>query len=61
MRVIGIDPGLATTGYGIVDKRGSGLTSVAAGAVRTDARTAAAESQFATDSCASAAWNGSVV
>jgi crossover junction endodeoxyribonuclease RuvC len=43
MRVIGIDPGVATTGYGIVDKRGSGLTAVAAGAVRTHAGTPAAE------------------
>ena len=43
MRVIGIDPGVATTGYGIVDKRGSGLTAVAAGAVRTYAGTPAAE------------------
>ena len=43
MRVIGIDPGVATTGYGIVDKRGSGLTAVAAGAVRTQAGTPAAE------------------
>ncbi|MDQ3661905.1 MAG: crossover junction endodeoxyribonuclease RuvC [Actinomycetota bacterium] len=43
MRVIGIDPGVATTGYGIVDKRGSGLSLVDTGTVRTQAGTPAAE------------------
>ena len=35
MRVIGIDPGLTTTGYGIVERHGKGLRPVAYGALRT--------------------------
>lgn len=35
MRVIGIDPGLATTGYGVVERRGGGLSPVALGVLRT--------------------------
>lgn len=34
-RVLGVDPGLAVTGYGIVDERGSGGTLVHSGALRT--------------------------
>jgi len=37
MRVLGLDPGTATTGYGIVDGRGSRLTHIAHGAIRTPA------------------------
>ncbi len=37
-RVLGIDPGLAIMGYGIVDERGSGGTLVASGVVRTSAK-----------------------
>jgi crossover junction endodeoxyribonuclease RuvC len=36
MKVMGIDPGVATTGYGVVERTGSRLRSVAAGVVRTD-------------------------
>ncbi len=40
MRVIGIDPGIADTGYGIVDSDGRGrLTHVASGSIRTTSRT----------------------
>ena len=35
MRILGIDPGLATLGYGFVDAAGSRLTLVKAGAVIT--------------------------
>ncbi len=35
MRVLGIDPGLATMGYGIVSEAGSRLTLIKAGAVIT--------------------------
>ena len=35
MRVIGIDPGIATTGYGVVERRGSRLEAVALGVLRT--------------------------
>ncbi|MEX2446730.1 MAG: crossover junction endodeoxyribonuclease RuvC [Dehalococcoidia bacterium] len=43
LRVLGIDPGLAVTGYGVVDERGSGGTLVASGAVRTSAKAPRAE------------------
>jgi crossover junction endodeoxyribonuclease RuvC len=39
MRVLGIDPGLATTGYGVVDGEGDRLEAVAYGVVRTPAHT----------------------
>ncbi len=39
MRVLGIDPGLAITGYGLVDGEGDRLESVAYGVVRTPAHT----------------------
>jgi crossover junction endodeoxyribonuclease RuvC len=37
MFVLGIDPGLAATGYGIVDNSGADPTAVAAGVIRTAA------------------------
>ena len=36
MLIIGLDPGLGTTGWGLVSKLGSRLTHVANGQVRTD-------------------------
>lgn len=42
-RVLGIDPGLAVTGYGIVDERANGGTLVASGVVRTQAKLPRAE------------------
>ncbi len=35
MFVLGIDPGLSTLGYGIIESRGHNIRAVAAGAVRT--------------------------
>ena len=35
MRVLGIDPGFATTGYGVVERVAGSLRSVAVGAIRT--------------------------
>ncbi len=35
MRVLGIDPGLATTGYGVVERDGGRLRCVTVGAIRT--------------------------
>jgi len=35
VRILGIDPGLRVTGYGVIDKDGSRLTYVASGVVRT--------------------------
>jgi crossover junction endodeoxyribonuclease RuvC len=43
MRVLGLDPGLATTGYGLVEGIGQRLEALAYGVVRTPARTPAAE------------------
>src|ERR1700747_238383 len=40
MIVIGIDPGTASTGYGVVESAGSGLRSVSAGVIETRAGTA---------------------
>jgi len=38
MRVLGIDPGTATTGYGVVEETEEGLRALAYGAVTTPAR-----------------------
>ena len=35
MRVVGIDPGIATTGYGVVERSGGGLRPLHLGVVRT--------------------------
>jgi crossover junction endodeoxyribonuclease RuvC len=35
MRILGLDPGLRVTGYGVIDKVGNKLTYVASGVVRT--------------------------
>lgn len=35
MRALGIDPGLATTGYGVVDEAGGDLQAVTFGVIRT--------------------------
>jgi crossover junction endodeoxyribonuclease RuvC len=37
MRVVGIDPGTAITGYGVVEEAGSDLRSLAFGTIRTPA------------------------
>ena len=36
MRLLGIDPGLRVTGYGVIDKVGQQLTYVASGVIRTE-------------------------
>lgn len=35
MRVLGLDPGFATTGYGVVERSGGRLCAVALGAIKT--------------------------
>ncbi|MBU6491869.1 MAG: crossover junction endodeoxyribonuclease RuvC, partial [Burkholderiales bacterium] len=35
MRILGIDPGLRVTGFGVLDKQGSRLEYVASGVIRT--------------------------
>jgi crossover junction endodeoxyribonuclease RuvC len=35
MRVLGIDPGYATTGYAVIERSRGGLTPIAVGAIRT--------------------------
>lgn len=37
IRILGIDPGLRSTGFGIVDKAGNTLAYVASGCIKTDA------------------------
>ena len=37
MRILGIDPGLRTTGFGVIDTEGSTLHYVASGTIKTDA------------------------
>lgn len=39
MRVLGIDPGTATTGYGLVEERESGLAALTYGVITTPSRT----------------------
>jgi crossover junction endodeoxyribonuclease RuvC len=39
MRIIGLDPGLQHTGWGIIDAVGTSLSFVAAGVIHTDAAT----------------------
>lgn len=39
MRVLGIDPGIAITGFGFIDKQGHKLTPVQYGAITTEAHT----------------------
>lgn len=43
MLIIGLDPGLGTTGWGIVAKQGNRLSHVANGQVRTDPKAALAQ------------------
>lgn len=43
LRVLGIDPGLAVTGYAIVDQRGSGGTLVTSGTVKSTTKMARAD------------------
>lgn len=43
MRVLGIDPGVATTGYGVVERAGNRLRAAGAGVIRTTPRTGQAQ------------------
>ena len=43
MRIIGIDPGLRHTGWGIIDKDGSRISFVAAGVINANTETALSE------------------
>lgn len=38
IRIMGIDPGLRRTGWGVIETRGNGLRFVAAGTVRSDGK-----------------------
>ena len=38
MRILGIDPGLATTGWGVVEKEGQRIWPVSFGVVKTDSK-----------------------
>ncbi|MFA4968507.1 MAG: crossover junction endodeoxyribonuclease RuvC [Sulfuritalea sp.] len=37
LRILGIDPGLRSTGFGVIDKAGSTLSYVASGCIKSDA------------------------
>ncbi|HZX25505.1 MAG TPA: crossover junction endodeoxyribonuclease RuvC [Telluria sp.] len=37
MIILGIDPGLRTTGFGVIEKQGNGLRYLASGTIKTDA------------------------
>jgi crossover junction endodeoxyribonuclease RuvC len=43
MRVIGVDPGVTTTGFAVLDRGRAGISPVAVGTLRTDPRDAHAE------------------
>ena len=43
MLIIGLDPGLGCTGWGVVAKQGSRLTHIANGQIRTDTKASLAE------------------
>lgn len=43
MRLLGLDPGLTVTGWGIVDSRGNAISHVANGAIRPDPALSLAE------------------
>ncbi len=43
MRILGLDPGLQNTGWGIVQKKGNSLSYVAHGVVKTNAKQSLAE------------------
>lgn len=36
LRILGIDPGLRSTGFGVIDKTGNALSYVASGCIKTD-------------------------
>ncbi len=50
MRILGIDPGYATTGWGVIDAAGNQLTAVAYGAITTPADQPFAERLAAVES-----------
>ena len=41
--ILGVDPGLRTTGWGVIEAAGSRLSFVACGSIQTDARRSLAE------------------
>ncbi|TWO81861.1 crossover junction endodeoxyribonuclease RuvC [Denitratisoma oestradiolicum] len=43
MRILGIDPGLRVTGFGVIDKVGNKLGYVSSGCIRTDDKTSLPE------------------
>jgi crossover junction endodeoxyribonuclease RuvC len=43
IRILGVDPGLRNTGWGLIEAAGSRLTFIACGSIHTDAATSLAE------------------
>lgn len=54
MIILGIDPGLGTTGWGVIRQAGSRLSHIANGQIRTDAKAPLAERLVAIDAALSA-------
>ena len=38
LRILGVDPGLRITGFGIIEKSGNALSYLASGCIKTDAK-----------------------
>ena len=43
IRILGVDPGLRNTGWGLIEAAGSRLSFIACGSIRTDTATSLAE------------------
>ena len=37
-RILGVDPGLRVTGFGLIEKSGNSLSYLASGCIKTDAK-----------------------
>ena len=51
IRILGVDPGLRKTGWGVIEAAGSRLSFIACGSIETDAATALAERLAAIHRC----------
>jgi crossover junction endodeoxyribonuclease RuvC len=49
MRIIGIDPGLNNTGWGIIEKKGNILSYIASGVVKTDVKSPLSDRLYTID------------
>ena len=42
-RILGVDPGLRVTGFGLIEKSGNSLSYLASGCIKTDAKASLTE------------------